>query len=111
MICELLLSACLTVIGPGAISYSAILDDVAARREANEWGLSAGWREYTVLVATADCRQLGKSGWLIANGDVYTAIVIDCEQQAHRGQMAERGLLADASLEWLGHQAGWLVLR
>lgn len=99
------------IFGPGAISYSAILDDVAERRVLNEWGLSADWRGYDVLVAPADCRLLGRSGWLIANGDVYSAIAVDCENGDHAGQMAERGLLADASRRGLNHQRAWLVLR
>lgn len=111
MPCELLLATCLTIHGPGAIGYSAVLDDVAARRAYAGWGLTADYHGFDVLVAPADCRLLGKSGWLIANGDVYSAIAVDCEQRAHRGQMAERGLLADASVKGLNHQRGWLVLR
>lgn len=110
MACDLIVSACL-IFGPGAISYSAILDNVAERRVLNEWGLSGDWQGYDVLVAPADCRLLGRSGWLIANGDVYTTIAVDCENGDHRGQMAERGLLADGSLEGLNHKRAWLVLR
>lgn len=101
----------MTVYGPGAISYTPILERVAERRVLNEWGLTDDWRGFDVLVAPSDCRLLGRSGWLIANGDVHSAIVVDCEQQAHRGQMAERGLLADASRRGLNHQRAWLILR
>lgn len=110
MPCDLLLAACLTIFGPGAISYSAILDDVAERRINAGWGLSE-ISGYEVLVAPADCNLLGRSGWLIANGDVYSAIVVDCEQKAHRGQMESRGLLVDASRVGLNHKEAWLVLR
>ena len=111
MTCDLFLAACVSISGPGAIGYSPILEQVAERRIANEWGLSADWREYEVLVATPNCKQLGKSGWLIAGGRVMTAKVVDCEADVHAGQMAERGLLVDASRRWLNHKAGWLVLR
>lgn len=112
MTCDLFLAACLTIYA-GVISAAdpGVLERVAARRIANEWGLSADWRGFDVLVAPADCGLLGRSGWLIANGDVYTAIAVDCEQRAHRGQMAERGLLADANVKGLNHMAAWLVLR
>ena len=64
-----------------------------------------------MLTAVEDCRLLNRSGWLIANGDVYTAIVIDCENRDHAGMMVARGLMADVNIESLGHLEGWLVLR
>lgn len=39
------------------------------------------------------------------------ALVVDCEQDAHSGQMAERGLLADTNREEMAHRRAWLVLR
>lgn len=111
MTCELLLATCLSIHGPGVISYTPILERVAERRVINEWGLTADWRGFEVLVAPADCGLLGRSGWLIVGDRILRALVVDCEQKAHRGQMAARGLLADGSLEGLNHQAGWLVLR
>lgn len=101
------------IIGPGFISSAdpGVLEAVAERRVQANWGLSGDWTAYDVLVATADCRNLGRSGWLIANRNVYTSIVVDCENGEHRGQMAERGLLADANRRELAHKQGWLVLR
>ena len=111
MTCDLFLAACVSISGPGAIGYSPILEQVAERRIANEWGLSADWREYEVLVATPNCKQLGKSGWLIAGGRVLSARVVDCAQPKHRRAMEDNGLLVDASRRGLNHKAGWLVLR
>lgn len=67
------------------------------------------WRDYEVLTAVEDCALVGHSGWLIVNGDIHTAIVIDCEADVHRGQMASRGLMADVNLDEVG--SGWLVLK
>jgi len=67
------------------------------------------WRRYEVLVAPADCSLLGKSGWLITPERTYTAISVDCEKDTDKGQMNERGLMADANLDEVGQ--GWLVLR
>lgn len=84
---------------------------MAERRVYAGWGLEADWTQYDVLIAPADCGLLGRSGWLIANGDVHSAIVVDCENGDHAGQMAERGLLADANRVGLAHKRAWLVLR
>ena len=110
-ICDLLLATCLTIYGPGAISYSVVLERVAERRVEAGWSLSAGWQEYEVLVATADCRLLDRSGWLVVGDRILTAKVVDCEQQAHRGQMRQRGLLVDANVKDLNHQRAWLILE
>jgi len=88
-----------------------VLEAVAQRRIANEWGLTGDWQGYDVLVGVADCRLLNRRGWLIANGNVYSAIAVDCENGDHAGMMAERGLMADANIESLGHLKGWLVLK
>lgn len=100
----LILAGVLSPADPG------VLERVAETR-AVCFGQVEDWRDYEVLTAVQDCRLVGETGWLIANGDVYTAIVIDCEADVHRGQMAERGLMADANMESLGHLKGWLVLR
>ena len=84
---------------------------MAERRITNGWGLTGDWHGYDILVAPADCGLLGRSGWLIADGRVMSAKVVDCEADIHAGQMAERGLLADANMKSLGHLKGWLVLR
>lgn len=101
-----------SVYGPGAISAAdpGVLEKVAERRIANSWGLSS-IDGYDLLIAPADCALLGREGWLITNGNVYTSIVVDCENGEHRGQMAERGLLADANRRELAHKQGWLVLK
>lgn len=101
------------IIGPGAISAAdpGVLERVAERRVQANWGLSDDWTAYDVLTATADCRDLGKRGWLIANRNVYKAIVVDCAQEKHRQEMTENGLLLDANMESLNHLEGWLILR
>jgi hypothetical protein len=101
------------VYGPGYLSATdpGILEAVASRRVSNQWGLTGDYTAYDVLVAPADCGLLGRSGRLITNGNVYSVIAVDCEQKAHRGQMAERGLLADVNRAELVHKTGWLVLR
>lgn len=102
-----------TLLGPGVISYAGegTLERVAARRERNGWGLTETWRSHEILIAPADCRLLGKGGWLVTGDEIHRVVVVDCEQKAHRGQMAERGLLADVNEEELVHKRGWLVLR
>lgn len=58
-----------------------------------------------MLTAVEDCGLVGETGWLITNGNVYTAIVIDCLQAKH----SMNGIMADTSLDEIGR--GWLVLR
>lgn len=111
MTCDLLLAVCLTIHGPGVISYTPILERVAERRVLNEWGLSADWREYDILVAPADCGLLGRSGWLITSEGIQSALVVDCAQEKHRQPMIDNGLLVDANMENLTHLKGWLVLK
>lgn len=91
----------------GTLAPSNALDDVAWTRQAYFQQVPE-WRDYEVLVAVEDCALLGHSGWLITPRMTYTAIVIDCEADVHRGQMNERGLMADVSK---GEGSGWLVLR
>lgn len=102
----------LTILGPGALAAAdpGVLEAVAARRISNGWQLSQEPGDYEVLVAVADCRQLDRSGWLIADG-LHSALVVDCEANVHRGQMDRRGLLADVNRGELGHLKGWLILR
>lgn len=88
-----------------------MLERVAERRVANDWGLTDDWREYEVLAAVPDCELLNRSGWVIAGGEVLTVIIVDCAQEKHRQPMIDNGLLADANMESLGHLKGWLVLR
>lgn len=82
-----------------------MLEAVAERRIANEWGLTGDWQGYQVLVAVEDCRLLNRRGWLITNGNVYSAITVDCLQAKH----SMNGIMADTSLDTVGR--GWLVLR
>jgi hypothetical protein len=93
------------ILGPGVLApaEAGCLERVAERRTANGWGLegvSPG--DFDVLVALEDCATIGAEGVLIAGGQVYTALVVDCENAEHAGQMAERGLLADVSRGDLG---------
>jgi hypothetical protein len=101
------------IIGPGAISYAGpgTLERVAERRLKNGWGLTEDWRNYPALVAPADCALLGRSGWLVVEGTTTEVLAVDCEQAAHQGQMAARGIIADVSVEELARQQGWLVLK
>jgi len=98
------------VSAPGAIAYTPALEIVAERRSTNGWGLG-DYAGYEVLIAPADCSLLGRSGWLIANDDVYSAIVVDCSQQEHKQAMIDNGLLADVSMKSLSHKQGWIVLK
>lgn len=110
MTCDLFLTACLTIHGPGYIAYTPLLERVAEHRLETGWGrLPADWTSFDVLVATPGCAQLGKSGWLITPDGVLSALVVDCSENPQA--MLDRGLLADASRRGLNHQRAWLVLR
>ena len=100
-----------TIIGPGALSAAdpGVLERVAERRIRNGWGLDGPLTG--LLLATADCADLNKRGWLVAAGEVHRITIVDCEQAAHRGQMASRGLLADVSEPGLAHERGWVILE
>jgi hypothetical protein len=101
------------IVGPGFVSYAdpGVLEAVAERRVTNGWGLSGDWEGYDVLAAPASCKLLNRSGWLVAGGKVLTVKIVDCEQKAHAGQMAERGLLLDVNRWGLRGEKGWLVLK
>lgn len=101
------------IYGPGYLSSAdpGVLEQAATRRLRAGWGLDKDWRDYDLLAAPADCRLLGKSGWLITEYGVRTVLIVDCENGQHKGQMAERGLLADVNRRGLAHKEGWLVLR
>lgn len=95
--------------GPGALAYTPVLEAVAQRRLANNWGLDGPLEG--VLIATADCEMVGKRGWLlVSDGRIVGVIVVDCENRNHAGQMASRGILADVSDEGL-KGVGWMVVR
>lgn len=113
LLLALVLTSQVVVIGPGHLSYAGegTLERVAERRLKNGWGVTQDWRAYTALVAPADCGLIGRSGWLVTGGNAMPALVVDCEQDAHSGQMAERGLLADTNREEMAHRRAWLVLR
>lgn len=100
------------IIGPAAISQAdeGVLEAVAERRIANGWGLDS-IEGYDTLVAPADCRLLGREGWLIVGGEVIEVVAVDCEADVHAGQMESRGLLVDTNRKELVHLEGWLVLR
>lgn len=101
----------MVVIGPGALSYTPVLETVASRRLANHWGLTGDIAGYDVLAAPADCGLLNKSGWLIIEGRILSVKVVDCENGNHAGMMDGRNLLADVNREELAHERAWLVLR
>jgi len=112
-ILALLLTTELIILGPGVLSPADknVLETVARRRLDNGWTLTKNPDEYEVLIGLSDCRLLDQSGWLTANGNVYTALVVDCEAGHHRGQMKDRGLLADVNSQELGHKRGWVILK
>lgn len=106
-----ILSSQIVILGPGALSYTPVLEAVASRRLANHWGLTGDIAGYDALAAPADCGLLDKSGWLVAGGKVLTVKIVDCENGEHAGTMDGRNLLADVNREELGHEKAWLVLR
>lgn len=101
-----------SVYGPGFISSAdpGVLEAVAERRINAGWGLDS-IDGYDLLIAPADCELLGRSGWLITNGNVYLTIVVDCSQERHRQEMIDNGILADVNDERLNHLEGWLILK
>lgn len=92
------------------MSYAGNLEEVANRRIKNGWNLDS-IEGYEILVAPSDCNLLNRSGWLIVEGKIYSAIVVDCEQEKHRGQLEERGLLCDQNIKDLTHKESFLILR
>lgn len=109
----LALSGSMTIIGPGTLSGAdpGVLERVAERRLHNGWGLHQQVDGYDVLIAPPDCKLLGRSGYLVAGGRAYSAVAVDCEADVHRGQMVDRGLLADVNERGLWHKEGYLILR
>lgn len=97
--------------GYGPMGYTATLEEVAERRYLNEWGVSVDPRDFDVLLGVQDCAALGQEGWLIAGGNIYSALVVDCEGQNHRGEMDQHGLFADISQSALSHRCGYLILQ
>ena len=81
-----------------------VLEGVAERR-AVLFQQVEDWRDYEVLAAVQDCRLVGETGWLIANGNVQSAIVVDCSQPEHSMNV----IMADVSEGEIGR--GWLVLK
>lgn len=109
LICDLYLVACLTILGPGAISYTPLLERVAEHRIETGWGrLPAYWRRYDVLVATPGCEYLGKAGWVITSKyGTLSALVVDCTHDTET--MPGNGLLVDGNC--CHHDIAWLVLE
>lgn len=107
----MLVASQIKIIGPGAISYAGdgVLERVAERRVANGWGVSH-IEPGDILVAPADCGMLGKRGYLVTQGKVIPATVVDCEADVHSGRMKQDGLLLDSNQEELTHSTGWLIL-
>lgn len=112
LLLSLVLAGELVILGPGVLAPADenVLETVARRRLENGWMLTKEPGNYEVLIGVADCNLLNKSGWIITD-DIHTALVVDCEASYHRGQMAERGLLADVNDRELGHKTAWAVLR
>lgn len=81
-----------------------MLEDVANRR-AVLFQQVTDWRDYQVLVAAADCRLLGRSGWFVGS-EIKSALVVDCAQAEHRADMVG---WVDANVG--ERKRGWLVLR
>lgn len=98
------------IIGSGALAYTPRLEEVAERRIRNDWGLEST-QGYDLLIAPADCKLLGRRGWLFVGDKVYTVVVVDCSQEKHRRAMIDSGILADVNRPELSHRQGWLILR
>ncbi len=96
----------------GALSPASpgVLERVANTR-AIHFEQVQNWRNYGTLVAVADCKLLGRDGWLITDKGIERVLVVDCEQNKHKGQMVARELLADVNRAGLGHEQGWLVIK
>lgn len=95
---------CETIYGPAQLSYGN-LQRVVERK---------GWQgtdHFDVLLAVPDCNLVARQGWLISETGIYSAVIVDCEADDHKGQMAERGLLADTNRDDLTHQWAWVVVR
>ena len=107
------LLAAFTIVGPGALAPAdpGCLESVAERRMAHGWGLGAEVdpAAFDVLLAVESCDLLGAEGVLIADGAIYTALVVDCQQTAHEPLNA-RGLAADVSRQDLGHSQAVVIL-
>lgn len=88
----------------GALSY-APLERVVERRQ---W---QGTEKFDLLLATENCNDLARWVWVIVDGQVLDGLIVDCEAPEHRGQMAERGLVADTNLRGLIHKRAWVIVR
>lgn len=110
----LALTSELIILGPGVLSKADVdvLERVAERRILNNWGLEQiDINDYDVLLAPSDCGLLGRDGYLISNQQIFSALIVDCEARHHKGQMRQRGLLADVNRLELVHQKGYVIVR
>lgn len=96
------------VYGPGAFSYTSVLEEVSERRIKYGYGLS-DIEGYDILVAPSDCSLLGKDGWIISAQGIHSMIAVDCESDIHKGTMQTNGILADVNTKEL--KKGWLIFK
>lgn len=101
----------LTILSIGVLAPTRVLEGVQARRIRYGYGLEYAAPPGVALVAVEDCKLLGYEGLAIVE-DIGTVpiYVVDCEQLAHKGQLRERGLIADISNPGLAHQRAMFIL-
>jgi hypothetical protein len=102
------------ILGPGALApaQTGCLERVQERRLNGccARNLSEPAKPDTILVAVEDCALIGHTGVMIVDGvGVYPVLVVDCQQAAHQ-PLSARGLVADVSVESLGHKQAIILL-
>ena len=65
--------------------------------------------EYDALIATADCKYLGKEAIIVTGRNHYKALVVDCSSEPQ--VMKERQLVADINRPELVHQRVYLIIK
>lgn len=72
--------------------------------EAKGW---QGTEGFDVLLATPDCGDVSRWAWVITEGEVYEALIVDCSEEWND----KLGLVADTNRDDLTHQWAWVVMR
>lgn len=68
----------------GILGYSSSIDFVAERRYNVEWGqLSNDPKQFDVLLGVEDCQLLNRSGYLLTDNNIYSALIVDCNNPQH----------------------------
>lgn len=101
------------ILGPGALAPAdaGCLERVAERRVTYGWGLASDLAvdSFDALLGVEDCELVGAEGLLVAEGGVYSVLVVDCQSDGHE-PLSERGLVADVNRQDLGHEEGMVIL-